>query len=94
MWERGWLRFAVVGRHVDIDDLVGAAEIADRLDKASSSLIHDWRKRYPDFPKPLLSLRQGHLWSWQAVEAWAVETGRLFLPGHTHPIDRKPGTKT
>ena len=66
-----------VGRRVDVDDLVGAAEIAERLGRGSASLIHDWRRRYDDFPPPVLQLRQGHVWHWPDVEAWARATGRL-----------------
>ncbi len=41
-------RASVVGCMVDIDDLVGAAEIAERLDHSGGTLIHDWQRRYPD----------------------------------------------
>ncbi len=62
--------------HLDVDDLVGAAEIADRLG-VSSSIVHDWGRRHKDFPPPLKRLRMGLLWHWPQVEAWARATGRL-----------------
>ena len=66
-----------MGSSFDIDDLVGAAEIAERLGLASSSVVRDWRRRHADFPQPVRVLRMGPLWSWTAVEAWALSTGRL-----------------
>jgi hypothetical protein len=62
---------------VNVDDLVGAAEIADRLDIAHPETVHAWRKRYVDFPEPVAQLRQALIWSWPDVEAWAKSTGRL-----------------
>ena len=66
-----------VGEPVEVDDLVGAAEIAERLGLASSSVVRDWRRRYADFPSPVLTLRMGPVWHWPDVAAWATETGRL-----------------
>ncbi len=60
---------------IDPDDIVGASEIADRLG-VSSSVVHDWQRRYDDFPGPLRRLRMGLLWSWPEVLAWARSTGR------------------
>jgi hypothetical protein len=66
-----------VGRKVDVDDLVGAAEIADRLGVAYVETVHSWRRRHADFPEPVAKLRQALIWSWPDVEAWARATGRL-----------------
>lgn len=65
----------VMARRVDPKDIVGASEIADRLG-VSSSVVHDWQRRYDEFPEPLLRLRMGLLWHWPDVEAWAQATGR------------------
>ena len=62
---------------MDIDRLVGAAEIADRLGMKRPHLIHDWRRRHPEFPVPVLELKGTLIWDWQEVEAWAKRTGRL-----------------
>ena len=69
-----------MGRAVDVDDLVGAAEIAERLGVSRSNVVHDWRRRHPDFPKPVTQLRTALIWVWPEVEAWARETGRLPKP--------------
>jgi hypothetical protein len=57
-------------------DLVGVAEIAERLG-VGTSVVHDWRRRHADFPEPVLRLRMGLIWAWKDVEAWARRTGRL-----------------
>jgi predicted DNA-binding transcriptional regulator AlpA len=66
-----------VGRRVNVDDLVGTAEIAARLGVKRPQVVHDWRRRYKDFPEPVARLSQVHVWSWPDVEAWARKTGRL-----------------
>jgi hypothetical protein len=66
-----------VGRQVDLDDLVGAAEIAQRLDVGRTSVVHDWRRRHIDFPAPVATVSGVHVFIWPEVEAWARATGRL-----------------
>ncbi len=60
-----------------MNDLVGAAEIADRLGLSHAQTVHNFRKRYADFPQPVAALRQAMVWEWPQVEAWARATGRL-----------------
>jgi hypothetical protein len=62
---------------VDPDQLVGAPEIAARLGIRHAETVHAWRRRYRDFPAPVVTLRKVMLWHWPAVERWARETGRL-----------------
>lgn len=66
-----------MGRRLDADHLVGAAEIASRLGAKRHNVVHDWRRRYPDFPEPVANLRQAMVWYWPDVERWAKATGRL-----------------
>ncbi len=66
-----------MGRMVDVDDLVGAAEIAARLGLAQVQTVHNWRRRYEAFPAPIAHLRQALIWSWEEIEDWARTTGRL-----------------
>ena len=66
-----------MGRHVDIDQLVGAAEIAQRLEVANSHVIHVWRRRDSSFPEPVASLKTAMIWYWPDVEKWATKTGRI-----------------
>ena len=64
-------------RRVYADQLVGAAEIAERLGLAQVQTVHSWRRRYADFPEPVAQLRQAMIWLWPEVEAWARRTDRL-----------------
>jgi hypothetical protein len=66
-----------VARSVDVSELVGAAEIAERLGLNKPSVVHDWRQRHDDFPKPIARLRMGLVWAWPDVERWAKKTERL-----------------
>lgn len=66
-----------MGRTVRVEHLVGAAEIADRLGLAHVQTVHTLRRRHPDFPEPVATLRQAMVWSWPDVERWARATGRL-----------------
>ncbi len=70
-----------MGRMVDVTDLVGAAEIAERLGLAHTQSLHTMRHRHPEFPAPVVSLKRAHVWSWADVETWAVATGRLAAKG-------------
>ena len=65
-----------MGKKVDVNDLVGSAEIADRLGLSHSQSVHTLRRRYPDFPEPVAVLTRTHVWSWPDVAAWAVAHGR------------------
>lgn len=66
-----------MGRRVNTEELVGVAEIADRLGVARRQVVHVWRARHADFPLPAARLSMGDLWVWGDVEEWARRTGRL-----------------
>jgi hypothetical protein len=66
-----------VGKKIDLDYLVGAAEIAQRLNVKRPHLIHDWRRRYPDSPKPIVELTGILLWDWRDIATWAKATQRI-----------------
>lgn len=60
-----------------MNDLVGAAEIAERLGLAHPQTVHTIRRRHPDFPEPVARLKTAMVWNWPDVERWAKSTGRL-----------------
>lgn len=60
-------------------DLVGAAEIADRLGLSHARVIGVWRSRHADFPQPVAQLQQALVWAWPDVERWVRATGRAHL---------------
>ena len=62
-----------MSRRVEVDQLVGAAEIAERLGLTYVESVHTWRRRHPDFPTPVAQLKQALIWYWPDVEAWAGE---------------------
>jgi chromosome partitioning protein len=63
-------------KKVDPADLVGAHEIAARMGLSFPNVVHTWRKRYDDFPKPVAVLQAGVIWDWKEIEMWLRFTGR------------------
>jgi hypothetical protein len=68
-----------VARKVEVDELVGVTEIAERSGLSSPRRVHEWRGRYPDFPEPVARLAAGHVFAWPDVEKWAKATGRPIV---------------
>jgi len=66
-----------VGRKVDIEQLVSANQIAQRLGVSHVQTIHTRRRRHADFPEPVLSFDRVLIWYWPDVRRWAHRTGRL-----------------
>lgn len=66
-----------MGRNVEPEHLVGAAEIAARLGLRQPHTVHSWRRRYADFPEPIATLKTAMIWYWPDVEEWAVRTERM-----------------
>ncbi|WP_428122392.1 helix-turn-helix transcriptional regulator [Candidatus Poriferisodalis sp.] len=66
-----------MGRRIDIDELVGAAEIAERLGVKRLQVVHDWRRRHAEFPRPVVAVSRTLVWYWPEVRRWAIQTGRL-----------------
>lgn len=60
-----------------MDKLVTSRDIADRLGIADAAVIRNWRKRYADFPAPVLERQDTiALWYWPEIEEWARKTNR------------------
>ena len=66
-----------MGKKIDIDDLVGAHEIAQRLGVARPQVVHEWRRRHADFPEPIATLKTALIWDWSEIKTWADQTGRI-----------------
>ena len=64
-----------MGRRLDVDQLVGAAEIARRLGLQRAQQVHQLRRRDPTFPAHVVRLELGehgtYIWYWPDVERWA-----------------------
>lgn len=76
-----------MGRKVDVDSLVGSADIARRLGVKRPQVVHDWLRRYADFPEPVARVSQVRIWYWPDIEVWAQTTGRT---AQATPFARKP----
>ena len=80
-----------MGREIDVDNLVGAAEIAERLNLSHPQNVHKMRSRaagteHP-FPEPVVTLTKAMIWSWPEVRKWAKATGRKFIEPHEEQAD-------
>jgi hypothetical protein len=67
------------------ESLVGVFEIAE-LANVSASAVANWRKRFPDFPAPIVELKSGPVYSENKIKLWlarratsdSVEVMELF----------------
>lgn len=78
-----------MGRKVDVDLLVGANEIAQRLGFRHPQTVHYYKNHDPAFPKPILAVGGGkistQIWYWPEVERWARGAGRPSKLGRRRP---------
>jgi hypothetical protein len=70
-------------------DLVGVAEIADRLG-TSRFTVHHWRQHHSEFPRPLAELKAGPVWAWPEVELWAHQPRRTGRPADSEIVATLP----
>jgi hypothetical protein len=78
-------------RLVDLADLVGRAEIAERAG-IKLQTVDTWRRRYPTFPAPMGLISGTPIWYWPDVRAWIDGTPRDVgrPPMDTSNIKRTP----
>jgi predicted DNA-binding transcriptional regulator AlpA len=62
---------------VDPDELIDSPEVASILGLSHGNAISVYRKRYKDFPLPVVTRGRCLLWVRRDIEAWARTTGRL-----------------
>jgi hypothetical protein len=58
--------------------LEGAHEIAECFNLSHAQSVHTIRKRHPDFPGPVATLKTALIWDWCDVERWAKMTNRIL----------------
>jgi predicted DNA-binding transcriptional regulator AlpA len=61
---------------VDPSDLINAREVAELLGLSHREAIATYRRRYSDFPTPIITKGTCVLWLAQDVKSWATKTGR------------------
>lgn len=61
-----------MGRQVDVEELIGAAEVQSILRLSHPSSVTTYLRRYDDFPKPAvdLSASRVRLWVRQDIIDW------------------------
>jgi hypothetical protein len=71
------LDFGSMGRSVDIEDLVSAAEVAEILGLAHHNSVTTYLHRYSDFPRPIIEKSNGRirLWDRMDIHRWQQRRG-------------------
>lgn len=75
-----------MGRRVDVEQLVGASDIRERVGLPRTQDVHMLRRRDPTFPEPVAVIGGGpsygiYVWYWPDVAAWARRKGITPTPG-------------
>lgn len=68
-------------------DLVGLQEVAEHA-RVSSSAVANWRRRFPDFPAPVVELASGPVFLGSAVRAWVAARAGSDLEGDKRFYER------
>lgn len=71
-----------MGRKVDVDDLLDANGVAERLGLAHRNTVSVYQHRYDDMPRPVREFgdRRVKLWLRPEIERWAA---RIAAEGRT-----------
>lgn len=64
---------SVVGRKIDVDDLLDSAGVAELAGLANANAVSVYRSRFEDFPQPVIDKGRCLLWLRADVEAWRSE---------------------
>ena len=62
-----------MGRRIDVDDLIDAADVAAILGLAYPNSVYSYLTRYPGMPRPVFDRgpKRAKLWLRTEMEAWA-----------------------
>lgn len=88
-----------MGKRVDVEHLVGASDIRQRLGLARTQDVHTLRRRDPTFPEPVAVVGGGPsygilVWCWPDVAAWARRKGIEILPQGARPKPPTPSARS
>jgi predicted DNA-binding transcriptional regulator AlpA len=62
-----------MGEIVDVDDLIGPAEVAEIIGLSNRNAVSVYRKRYTDFPVAVIDKGHCVLWRRTDIERWAIQ---------------------
>jgi predicted DNA-binding transcriptional regulator AlpA len=62
---------------VETSDLIDSPEVAALLGLSRYNAVSEYRRRYEDFPEPVVKKGRCLLWRRRDVEQWAKATGRM-----------------
>lgn len=70
----------IVGRKVDIDDLIDADQVAKILGLSSSRAVYVYLDRYPDMPRPALDRgrNKARLWLRPEIANWVANRAKTI----------------
>lgn len=70
----------VMGRKVDIDDLIDADQVAKILGLSSSRAVYVYLDRYPDMPRPALDRgrNKARLWLRPEIANWVANRAKTI----------------
>ena len=68
-----------MARKIDPDDLVDSRAVAELLGLSGRGSVAVYRKRYRDFPSPVVDMGAGRclLWLRSDIEAWSKGRGKI-----------------
>ena len=71
-------RLAIMGRKVDLDDLIDVGEVAELLGLAHKNSVTTYMRRYDDFPTPVIEFADGKCRAWvrDDVRDWSIHRAR------------------
>ena len=71
-------RLELMGRKVDLDDLIDVGEVAELLGLAHKNSVTTYMRRYYDFPQPAIEFADGKCRAWvrSDVTEWRAERAR------------------
>ncbi len=62
---------------VRVADLVGVAEIAERVHLSKQAVSGWYRNGLSHMPEPMLVLKMGALWEWPVIVRWLTRPGAV-----------------
>src|SRR5262245_597316 len=72
---------------MDYEELIGIFEIAE-MAKVRSSAVANWRKRNPDFPKPVADPRSGPVFRKRDIRVWLERRSKHMVPTQESPTPK------